>query len=238
MVTKKNVVGQNSSSASNAAYRDLLDERFSCRGYRSEPVSPDVITDILTMAQRTASWCNSQPWQAIITRDEGTERFRKALFEHASTNSAPTPDLSFPDRYAGIYKERQRECGWQLYSSVGIEHGDREASGRQALENFRLFGAPHVALITSERDLGTYGVLDCGGYVSNFMLAARAHGVASIAQAALAIYGKFIRDYFEIPEHRVFVCGISFGYADPHHPANGFRTSRAPVSDVGTIVDR
>jgi len=44
--------------------------------------------------------------------------------------------------------------------------GDREASKRQTLENFRMFGAPHVAIITTERKLGTYGVLDCGLQIS------------------------------------------------------------------------
>jgi len=197
------------------------------------PVPEATLLQIASAAQRTASWCNSQPWQAIITTGEGTERFRSALFEHASSNPVPTPDIPFPERYEGIYKERQRECGWQLYSALGIPHGDRVQSGRQVLENFRFFGAPHVAIITSERILGSYGLVDCGAYVSNFLLAARAHGVASIAQAALAVHGEFIRSYFHIPDTRLIVCGISFGYAEDNSPANAFRTSRA---DPDTVI--
>ena len=85
----------------------------------------------------------------------------------------------------GAYQQRRRECGFGLYDAVGIAHGDRAASARQAMENFRLFGAPHVAIVTSEKALGVYGAVDCGAYVNNFMLAARSLGVASIAQAAL-----------------------------------------------------
>ncbi len=59
------------------------------------------------------------------------------------------------------------------------------------------------------------------------MLAARNLGVASIAQAALASYPDFIRGYFSLPPARKFVCGISFGYADPAHPINSYRTARA-----------
>jgi hypothetical protein len=28
------------------------------------------------------------------------------------------------------------------------------------------------------------------------------------------------------------ICGIAFGYEDPQHPANGFRTDRAPLEDT------
>jgi hypothetical protein len=33
------------------------------------------------------------------------------------------------------------------------------------------------------------------------------------------------------------VCGISFGYADRDHRINGYRTSRASVSDAAVFVD-
>ena len=63
-------------------------------------------------------------------------------------------------------------------------------------------------------------------------------GIATIPQAALAIYGRgFVRDYFKIPEDRLLVCGISFGYADDSHPANQFRTSRARIEEAATFHD-
>jgi len=103
------------------------------------------------------------------------------------------------------------------------------------LENFRLFGAPHVMIITSDEDLGVYGAIDCGAYVANVMLAAQSLGIATIAQAALAGVSDFIRVHFDIPPERKIVCGISFGYADPDHPANSFRTTRAALDQVVTF---
>ena len=94
-----------------------------------------------------------------------------------------------------------------------------------------------MAIVTSDRKLGAYGVLDCGGWVNNFMLAATAHGVATIAQAALAQRSAFLRRWFGIGEDRQVVCGISFGYPDPEHPANRFRTTRAPLPEVVRWVD-
>lgn len=220
----------------------LVGARHSCRGYLPDQVPHATIETMLRIAQGTASWCNSQPWQAIVTEGEASERFRGALYAHATGNRwedqktrPEQPDFAFPARYVGIYKERQRETGWALYRSVGVAHGDREASGRQMLENFRLFGAPHVMIITTEEDLGVYGAIDCGAYVANVMLAAQSLGIATIAQAALAGVSGFIREHFGIPAERKIVCGISFGYADPDHPANSFRTTRAALDQVVTF---
>jgi hypothetical protein len=48
----------------------------------------------------------------------------------------------WPSGYHGAYRERRRECGLQLYKSVGVARGDTQAAERQRSENFRFFGAP------------------------------------------------------------------------------------------------
>lgn len=207
-----------------SALKALLAERYSCRGYLAEPVARETIDAILQLAQRTASWCNSQPWQVIVASAAATERLRQA-FDSDEAAADAAFDIAPPAEYRGVYRERRRDCGFQLYESVGVARGDREASQRQAQENFRFFGAPHVALVTTEALLGTYGALDCGAYVNNFML------------AAVASRSKFLHRWFDIPDDRQVVCGIAFGYEDPSHPANRFRTSRAPLAQVCQWVD-
>lgn len=215
----------------------LLADRFSCRAYRPDQVPHETIRTMLALSQGAASWCNSQPWQVHVTEGQATERFREAFYERASAdvaagNMKPESDFPFPRAYTGVYKERQREVGWQLYEAVGVPYGDRVASARQALENFRLFGAPHALVITTERDLGTYGVLDCGSYLGTLLLAAQSLGIAMIPQAAFANYSPLLHEFFGIPENRAVVCGASFGYADPAHPANSFRSRRAEPEDA------
>ncbi|OYO26742.1 nitroreductase [Janthinobacterium sp. PC23-8] len=223
-----------SSPTSLLTFEAVLDARYSCRGYLDRPVERGTIEAILGLAQRTPSWCNSQPWQVIVTGATATERLRQALqLEQAEASS----DIAPPLEYRGVYRERRRECGKQLYDSLGIAADDRASSMRQTMENFKFFGAPHMALITTEALLGTYGAVDCGAYVNNFMLAARSVGVASIAQAAIAMRSPFLHQWFEIPEDRQIVCGISFGYEDPAHPANRFRTTRATLEQSVRWVD-
>lgn len=209
----------------------LLRRRHSCRAFLDRQVPRDSITRVLEIAQLTASWCNAQPWQLHIASGAALACFRVALLE-ASASGPSRPDLSFPREYLGVYLERRRECGWKLYESLGIAKGDRAASGRQRSDNFRFFGAPHVAMVSIPAELGVYAAVDCGAYVSNFMLAAQSEGIATIAQAALASYPDLARRHLGIPADRLVVCGISFGYEDATHPANAFRTRRAAVGEA------
>lgn len=214
--------------------RSLLETRHSCRAFRPARVPEATVREILSLAQRTPSWCNSQPWQVIVTSGHETDAFRTFLTRRV--NEGPgTFDIPPPQRYDGVYRDRRRSSGFALYDSVGVTRDDADGRRRQALENFRFFGAPHVAIVTSEADLGSYGYVDCGGYVSTFMLAATSLGVASIAQAAVAGYSDAVREHFCLPHTRHVLCAISFGYADPDHPANGFRTERADVKEVADL---
>jgi nitroreductase len=214
----------------------LLTHRHSCRGFLPQPVPRESITRILSAAQRTGSWCNAQSWQVHMVSGSRLDTLREDMLARARLGTPPAPELDWP-AYQGVYQERRRECGWDLYRAVGIGKGDREGSTRQALENFRCFGAPHLAIVTSAAKLGTHGVMDCGAWVSNFMLAATALGVATIAQAAIASWPDLLRQHVDIPEDRRIVCGISFGFEDARHPANGFRTTRAPLDEVAFWVD-
>ncbi|MBT5823348.1 MAG: nitroreductase [Rhodobacteraceae bacterium] len=209
----------------------LLSKRHSCRAFLNTPVARCDIEQIVRVAGLVPSWCNAQPWQIVVTDHEETARFSDALKEHLQS-AKPAPDLLFPSGYTGLHKERRRTCGFQLYDAVGIEKGDRAASGTQMMENFNFFGAPHVAIISSSVELGGYGAMDCGGFITAFTLAAQALGIASIPQAAIAPYAPFIRDYFDLAEDRMILCAISFGYADKDHPANAFRTTRAPLGEI------
>ncbi len=213
---------------------DLLTARQSCRAFLSDAVPDDIIGQIVTAAGRVPSWCNAQPWHVIVTKGDETDRFRTALNAAAMTQGQ-APDLPGPTGYTGAHRDRRRACGWQLYDSVGITKEDREGSRKQTLENFNLFGAPHTAILTSGRELGAYGALDTGGFITAFCLAAQALGVATIPQAAVAFYSPQVREFFDIPDDRLILCAISFGYADKDHPVNSFRTARAELDEIMEI---
>ncbi|MGX1096406.1 nitroreductase [Amorphus sp. MBR-141] len=215
----------------------LLRERYSCRRFRPDPVPRDIIVRMIEMAGRSASWCNVQPWHVTIVEGERLEILSARLYAHARANDPSSPDFAFPAGYSGPRQARRRECGYQLYDSVGITRGDREAARLQALENFRFFGAPHTAILTSHTELGPYGAVDCGAFIATFLLAARSLGVDAIAQAAVATYPEVLKDALGLADDRHVICAITFGHADEAHPANAFRTRRADIDEIATWRD-
>lgn len=214
----------------------ILKSRYSCRAFQSQQVADADIEEIVLAASHVPTWCNAQPWQVLVTRGSATNAFSSALV-HAAQSGDMDPDFEWPLHYSGDYQHRRRVCGYQLYEALGIERDDRERRGEQMMENFRFFGAPHVAIVTTEAELGPYGAMDTGGFIALFTVAARAKGIATVAQASVTGYAPTIRKHFNIPENRLVQTAISFGYEDTGHPANSFRTDRAKITDVLTFID-
>ncbi|WP_270726985.1 nitroreductase [Shimia sp. Alg240-R146] len=213
-----------------SALQELLNSRFSCRAFRKDPVPRDVIEQVLRDAGRAPSWCNAQPWKVIVASGAQTDAFRDTMAS-AFDAGKPAPDYPFPSTYTGAHLQRRRTCGMQLYEAVGIGRGDREGRAAQMRENYTLFGAPHVAVITCPEELGPYGVLDCGGFITAFCLSAQAQGLGTVPQAALSLFSDAVRAQFAIPDDRKVLAAISFGYPDDQADINQFRTDRAELDE-------
>lgn len=226
-------------------FAELMRRRWSCRAFREEEVPRGLLDQVFQTAQRTASWCNAQPWQVHLMHGETTRGFARRLVAHVSAepesgsgsgsgsgSARQTPDLPLPAAYEGPYLERRRSAGYALYASLGIDRSDYPARRAAMIDNYSFFGAPHVAIITTDRRLGAYGAIDCGAYVANLMNAALDVGIASIAQGAIGVQAGKVRELLGLPEDRLVVCGVAIGYADEDHPVNGFRTSRAGLDEA------
>ena len=79
----------------------LLHTRYSCRAFLPQALDRATIDRILAAAQRTASWCNAQPWQLTIASGATLARLRSALQAHVATEP-PAPDLPWPREYRGV----------------------------------------------------------------------------------------------------------------------------------------
>ena len=59
----------------------LVNERRSIRGYKKEPVSRELITEIIEVAKGAPSSMNTQPWFFHVVTGEPLERIRKGNTE-------------------------------------------------------------------------------------------------------------------------------------------------------------
>ncbi|MEV7431890.1 nitroreductase [Nocardioides sp. NPDC092400] len=220
-------------------FEDIVRERWSCRAFRPDPVPDEVLERVLRLAQRSASWCNTQPWAVHLLRDGATAWFARELTAHVASlpsSEEASPDLGLPE-YAGVHQERRRAAGLALYRSLGIGRSDHARRTAAMLENYSFFGAPVLAVVTVDRAQGDFGLVDTGGFVANLLNAAVDSGLAAIAQGALGVHAGTVRRLLDVPERRAVVCGVALGYAVKDHPVNGFRTDRAALPDMVTVVD-
>src|SRR6266702_3716744 len=99
---------------------ELLNERYSVRAFLPQPVPRETIDHVLTVAQRTASWCNSQPWQVQIASGEAKERFRKLIYAEAASGAGDDHDFTPPREYLGVYLVCRLLLEKKNYNTLGI----------------------------------------------------------------------------------------------------------------------
>ena len=214
------------------AVEQAIVSRQSVRGFLPTPVPPALVRRILQAAARAPSGSNIQPWKVHVVMGATRDALSQALVQaHTQGEPERREYQYYPVNWRSPYLERRRETGWGLYSLLGIQKGDRQASARQHARNFEFFGAPCVLLFTIDSDLDKGSWLDYGMFLQNIMVMARGCGLDTCPQAALANYPDIVKQQLGIPDDQIVACGISLGYQDPAEPANQYRTGRVPVEE-------
>jgi len=206
----------------------LLEGRRSVRGFRPEPLSADEVRALFGAAQRAASWCNTQPWRVAITAPPFTGELSAQMIA-AAKSGLPGPDLPFPIDYPQPYLRHRQICGGALYQAMGIAREDKASRYDAWLRNYAFFDAPHVAIVSVDRRLGPYALIDVGVWLGVLMTQAAAMGIDTCPMASVAGYPAPLRRALDIADTEAIVFGIALGHADPDAPANQCRTTRDPV---------
>ncbi len=206
--------------------------RRSVRGFLPDPVPQKTVEEILEIASRAPSGTNMQPWQVHVCAGAAKTALMEDVADLFKVNSEAHRDETkmYPDSFPEPYRSRRRKVGWDLYSLLGVEKGDREGSRRQHVKNFLFFDAPVGLFFFIDRVLEIGSWLDYGMFIENVMLAARGRDLHSCPQAAWQRFHEPVRRHLKVPDDLVLVCGMSLGYEDPAAPGNALRTVREPVS--------
>ena len=217
---------------------DAVVTRRSLRAFLPKPVSTDLVKQILTTASRAPSGTNRQPWNVHLLTGDSLRKVSDAVLEDFD-NDVPYDEEQpyYPDKFFEPYLARRRKVGWDLYTLVGIEKGDKAKMKAQHRRNYEFFSAPVGAMFTIHRDLNIGSWLDYGMYLQNVMLLAREAGLHTCPQAAFCGYHKSIRRALPLKDEEVLVCGMTIGYADFTAVENTLETERADTSEFLTLYD-
>ena len=213
----------------------LLARRRSVRGFTPEPIPADQLRALFAAAQHAASWCNIQPWRVAVASPPFTDELRAAMLS-AAKSGLPSPDLPFPLDYPEPYLAHRRACGGALYTAMGIARDDKASRYDAWLRNYAFFDAPHVAIVSVDRRLIPYALIDVGVWLGDLLAQATAMGIDTCPMASVAAYPKPLRAMLPIADTDAILFGLALGHEDPHVPANGCRTTRDPVDANVTFL--
>lgn len=231
------------------AFAELVRSRRSVRAFKPDPIPPELLQKVLNDANWSPSWCNTHPYFLAIASGSHKDRIKVKLCElfdiaNAAQNGGwmsiagmlvtrkgiPDGDYNNLFKYPPELDQHRKDCGFGLYSLLGIARDDRKARDLQMKKNFEFFGAPTIIFLFAHGAMAEYSVLDAGIFLQTLMLSAEANGLATCAQGALATWASPIREEFgdKIPPKYKLLCGLSIGYrADDI--VNTFNPGRPPL---------
>lgn len=208
--------------------------RKSVRRFLSTPVDDEVIRAILTAAARAPSGTNIQPWQVHVVTGEARDRLAEAGRRAAEAERFGREYVYVPDRLEEPYRSRRRKVGFDLYALYGIDRDDMAARKVAMLRNYDFFGAPVGLFVTMDRAMALGAWIDCGMFMQNIMIVARAFGLETCPQQAWCDVGAVVHEELGIPESRILLSGMALGRMDPDAPENTLVSERVGVDEFAT----
>ena len=229
--------------------QNIVDEailsRRSIRAFTAQPVTKEVVAELLAVASRAPSGTNTQPWKVYVLQGASrTELADKVCAVHDATRQDPTLAAKYqeeydyyPQKWVSPYIDRRRENGWSLYGLLGIGKADKDKMHAQHQRNYRFFDAPVGLMFTMDRVMGRGSLVDYGMFLQNIMVAARGRGLDTCPQAAWNGFAKIIMPHIGATPDEMLVCGMALGYADQSALVNTLTTPRVPVEQFTNWLD-
>ncbi|MDH4294056.1 MAG: nitroreductase, partial [Betaproteobacteria bacterium] len=207
--------------------------------YKPDAVPLETLREIVALGRHAPSGSNIQPWRVHVLTGAALQRVGGAI-QRAFLSDEPGHQRDYEyytDPVVEPYLARRRACGWGLYGTLGIGRGDHEKSKAYRATNYTFFGAPAGLIFTIDRELEKGSWLDYGMFLQTLMLAARARGLHTCAEASIASYPDIVRRELGLDDAWVVICGMALGFADADAVVNTFQPPRIALDDYAVFVD-
>lgn len=211
---------------------ECIRTRMSVRKFRPEPVSKEILSEIIKTAQRSPSYKNSQPWEIAVISGEKKASLSKLLVDLFESDKKAESDIPEPAGWPNEIEKRIKESLEKRSKSFGINLSDPESIRRSKKANFRFYGAPQGLFFFQDASLSEWSIFDMGLFVQSIMLAAHAKGLGTVPQAYLIDYSEEIRNFIGIADSKRLVLGMSIGYPDMEDRLNSYKTEREDTDKI------
>ncbi len=230
------MIGQSGSTlGQNAAMNvtDAVNARRSIRAFRPDPVDDETIARLLTVASRSPSGGNVQPWRIYVVNGDSMARFREFLQDRPP--GALAYDI-YPQGLTEPYRSSRFKVGEDMYATLGITRDDKPGRFAQFAKNLDCFGAPAAIFCFIDRQMGPPQWSDLGMFLQTFMLLAQEAGLDTCPQEAWAVHEEAVSEFVGAPEEQRIFCGVAIGHADWDHPINSLVSDREPLEVFARFV--
>jgi len=204
--------------------RHAIRSNGSVREFRDEPVSDDLVVEILDDARFAASGGNRQPWKVVSVQDAAIRRSLADLMQPVWNE----------------YVASQRH-GVVPYNAVDyttpddITHAPNPLLDRvESIPVVLAIAADLSRIVALDADLDRTAIVPGGSiypFCWNAMLSARAHGLGGVMTTFLARREPEAAGILRLPEHHALAAVLFLGY--PVHQPTKLR--RRPVDTFATI---
>lgn len=214
---------------------DAVVKRRSVRQFLPTEIDLSVVRAILSAASRAPSGTNFQPWHVHVVTGETRAALSRAVIQAATAGERCDEYAYAPVPVGEPYLSRRRKVGYDLYRLYGIARDDFAARKTAMLRNFEFFGAPVGLFFTMEKHLLFGSWLDCGMFMQNVMILARAHELETCAQQAWCEYGRIVHEQLGIPDTHIVLSGMALGHPDPDAPENTLISDRVNIDEFAVF---
>ena len=165
---------------------------------------------------------------------EARDRLAKAGIAAGEADRFELEYAYLPERLEEPYRSRRRKVGFDLYALYGVDRDDMAGRKAAMLRNYDFFGAPVGLFFTMERSMAQGAWLDCGMFMQNVMILARAHGLETCPQQAWCDIGAVVHAELGIPDHHIVLSGMALGHRDPAAIENTLVSERVGADAFAT----
>lgn len=210
---------------------EAVTRRHSARAFLDKPVDGELLRELLTLASRSPSGGNVQPWLVHVVAGEAQAGLKRLMSQKLDGAERETGEYHiYPPNLWEPLNARRAVAADQRFEATATVN---DAAGALLMqrENFSFFGAPVGLFFSIDRRCGPPQWADVGMLMQTFMLLAVERGLATCPQMIWARWPKTVSTYLKIPETHMLYSGMSLGYSDETSKWNAFRTERAPLAD-------
>ena len=220
------------------SYDEVVMGRRSIRGFKPDPVPLELIKEILTMAMRSPSSMNTQPWNFTVVTGEPLNLIRAGNTERNMAGIPHSREFRIGTAFEGVHRERQIGVAKQLFSAMGIARDDAPARMDWVLRGFRQFDAPVCVIITYDKTLSGSDdtPFDCGAVSTALVNAAWSRGLGAVINSQGIMQSPVVREHAGIADDQVIMKAIAIGWPEESFPANAVVSERKSVEEAARFV--